>query len=130
MRLPCLISRDLQNSIFMEISQKFITFLSESSMIQSPKELTYIDMGRLIDFDFRKVLSRKVETGGKVVFKLPQNKFVDAHTALVSHLKSEPAQCQTPSPHPSSSFASSASSVSLLRVNWDRAEVLLNRNTG
>ena len=51
------------------------------------------------------------------------NKFVDVHTALVSHLKSEPAQCQTLSPYPSSS---SASSVSLLRVNWDRAEVLMN----
>ena len=37
-------------------------------LFNPPKEPTYIDMGRSMGLDFRKgVLSRKVETGGKVV---------------------------------------------------------------
>ena len=42
-----------------------------SPIVDPQKELTYIDMGRLIDLDvWQGMLSRKVETGGKVVFKL------------------------------------------------------------
>ena len=37
MRWPCLISWDLQNSMFMDISWNVITFLSNRSMIESPQ---------------------------------------------------------------------------------------------
>ena len=90
-------------------------------MIQSPKEADIHRRGTLDRLGFSERSAFHWRKGGvKIVYI--HNKFVDVHTALVSHLKSEPVERQTLSPYPSSS---SASSVSLLRVNWDRAEVLM-----
>ena len=94
----------------------------------------YIDMGHLIDLDFRKVSAfpqgNWMEGSSEIVYPFSWTmNSVDGkicgrklHNACTPSQEARPAQCQTL--HPSSS-TSSASSVSLLRVHSYRAEVLM-----